>query len=52
MQISDMIGMSVETIEHYCLHADRKASGQAVLREIRERNENGVVNHLKNGKQK
>lgn len=37
LQISDMVGMSVEMVERYCRHADRKAGGQAVLREIRER---------------
>ena len=36
-QISDMVGMSVEMVERYCRHADRKAGGQAVLREYRER---------------
>lgn len=52
LQISDMVGMSVEMVEHYCRHADRKASGQAVLREYRERNDDGIVKHWKNGKQK
>lgn len=51
-QIGDMVGMSVDMIEHYCRHADRKASGQAVLRELRERNEDETVKRLKNGKQK
>lgn len=31
LQISDMVGLSVEMVEHYCRGADRKASGQAVL---------------------
>lgn len=35
LQISDMIGMSAEMVELYCRHADRKASGQAVLRELK-----------------
>ncbi|WP_083701109.1 tyrosine-type recombinase/integrase [Gemmobacter megaterium] len=39
LQISDMVGMSVETVERYCRHADRKAGGQAVLRQIKERNQ-------------
>lgn len=52
LQISDMVGMSVEMVEHYCRHADRKASGQAVLRQLRERSDNTPVKRLKNGKQK
>lgn len=52
LQISDMVGMSVETVEHYCRHADRKASGQAILRELEEQNETKIVKHWKNGKQK
>lgn len=52
LQISDMVGMSVEMVEHYCRHADRKASGQAVLRDIRERNGDETVKLWKNGKQK
>ena len=52
LQISDMVGMSVEMVEHYCRHADRKASGQAVLRELQERNADEIVKPLKNGKQK
>lgn len=51
-QIADMIGMSVEIIEHYCRYADRKASGQAVLRKLRERNEDQIVKRLENGNQK
>lgn len=52
LQISDMVGMSVEMVEHYCRYADRKASGQAVLREYREHKKTGIVKQLKNGKQK
>jgi integrase len=52
LQISDMVGMSVEMVEHYSRHADRKASGQAVLREIRERKDDRIVKPLQNGKQK
>lgn len=52
LQISDMIGMSVEMVEHYSRYADRKASGQAVLRELRERNESKVVKRRENGKPK
>lgn len=52
LQISDMVGMSVEMVEHYCRHADRKASGQAILRDIREQKDNSTVKHWKNGKQK
>lgn len=37
LQISDMVGLSVEMIEHYCRGADRKASGQAVLLEMKEK---------------
>lgn len=49
LQISDMVGMSVEMVEHYCRYADRKASGQAILREYREQNQADVVKPLKNG---
>ena len=52
LQISDMVGMSVEMVEHYCRHADRKASGQAILREIQEQNVERTVKQLENGKQK
>lgn len=52
LQISDMVGMSVEIVEHYSRYADRKASGQAVLREIREQKDNQIVKHWKNGNQK
>jgi len=51
-KISDMVGMSVEMVEHYSRHADRKASGQAVLRELREQSDDKTVKHWKNGKQK
>lgn len=44
-QISDMVGMSVEMVERYCRHADRKAGGQAVLREIRERQTTKTVKY-------
>lgn len=43
LQISDMIGMSVETVEHYCRHADRKVGGKAVLRDLRERKQGKAV---------
>ena len=43
LQISDMVGMSVEMVERYCRHADRKRGGQAVLREIRERQQEETV---------
>lgn len=36
-QISDMVGMSVEMIERYCRHQDKKAAAVEVLREYRER---------------
>jgi len=52
LQISDMVGMSVEMVEHYSRHADRKASGQAVLRGLREKNDDTVVKHWKNGNRK
>lgn len=52
LQISDMVGMSVEMVEHYSRYADRKASGQDVLRELRERKDEQTVKHWKNGKQK
>ena len=51
LQISDMVGMSVEMVEHYCRHADRKVSGQAILREYREQKDEQIVKHWKNGKQ-
>ncbi|MEM9899916.1 MAG: integrase [Pseudomonadota bacterium] len=50
--ISDMVGMSVEMVEHYSRHADRKASGQAILREMREQSDEANVKPWKNGKQK
>jgi len=52
LQISDMVGMSVEMVEHYCRYADRKASGQAILRVYRAQNDKKIVKRLKNGKQK
>jgi integrase len=42
-QISDMIGMSPAMIERYCRYADRKAGGQAVLLQLRERNRDKTV---------
>ncbi|MGX0875975.1 integrase [Roseovarius sp. MBR-154] len=44
-QISDMVGMSVEMIERYCRYADRKAGGQAVLRDLKERKQDKIVKH-------
>lgn len=52
LQISDMVGMSVEMVEHYCRYADRKASGQAILREYREPRDEQIVKPWKNGKHK
>ena len=49
LQISDMVGMSAEMVEHYSRYADRKASGQAVLRGIRERESGRNVKQWKNG---
>lgn len=44
LQITDMVGMSPAMVERYCRHADRKAGGQAVLRELKQgQNENGTV---------
>ena len=43
MQISDAIGMSVEMVERYLRYADRKAGGQAILLEMRERNKDSAV---------
>lgn len=37
LQISDTIGLSVEMVEKYSRHADRKAGGKAVLGAYRER---------------
>lgn len=37
LQISATIGMSVEMVERYSRHQDRKAAAKAVLREYRER---------------
>lgn len=51
-KISDMVGMSVEMVEHYSRYADRKASGQAVLREFQERQDGQIVKRLENAKQK
>jgi integrase len=52
LQISDMVGMSVEMVEHYCRHADRKASGQKILQGAREQAANATVKPLENGQQK
>ncbi|EDM71457.1 Integrase [Roseobacter sp. AzwK-3b] len=52
LQISDMVGMSVEMVESYSRHADRKASGQAVLREFQERDASQIVKRLESGKRK
>lgn len=43
LQISDMVGMSVETVEHYSRHTNRKAGGQAVLRDLQERKQAKTV---------
>jgi len=51
-QISDMVGMSVEMVEHYSRYADRKVSGQAVLREFQERHNAATVKRLENEKRK
>lgn len=51
-QIADMVGMSIEMIERYSRYADRKASGQAVLRDIKERMQDKTVKPLKTGKRK
>ncbi len=52
LQISDMVGMSVEMVEYYCRYADRKASGQAILREYQEQKESSTVKHWKTGRNK
>ncbi|WP_300019413.1 hypothetical protein [uncultured Roseobacter sp.] len=52
LQISDMVGTSVEMIEHYRRYADRKANGQVVLRDLREHKEEKIVKHWKSGKSK
>ena len=36
-QISDIVGMSMQTIERYCRFADKKASGKAALFSLTER---------------
>lgn len=51
-QIADMVGMSVPMIEHYSRYADRKASGQAVLRDLQEHKQDKTVKHWKTGKRK
>ena len=42
-----MVGMSVEMIERYSRYADRKAGGQAVLRDLKERKQDKTVKHWK-----
>ncbi|UMA65699.1 integrase [Roseivivax marinus] len=51
LQISDFVGLSVDMVERYSRHADRKANGQALLRTMREQNEGEVVKRLEIGKQ-
>lgn len=41
LQISDMVGLSAEMVEGYSRGADRKASGQAVLRSIKAQAQTG-----------
>lgn len=36
-QISDIVGMSMATIDHYCRFADRKTSGKAALIQMKRR---------------
>lgn len=48
LQISDMVGLSVEMVERYCRHADRKAQAEATVREFRERENGATVKPLKN----
>lgn len=43
LQISDMVGMSVPMVERYCRYADRKAGGQAVLLQMKERKQDKIV---------
>jgi transposase-like protein len=43
--------MPVEMVEQYGRHADRKASGQAVFRELRGRTDDTTVKHWKRGNQ-
>lgn len=52
LRISGMVGMSDEMVKHYSRYADLKASGKVALREYREPNEDKIVKHLENGKQK
>lgn len=42
-QISDITGMSLQTIERYCRFADKKANGQAALISLAERAKNKTV---------
>jgi integrase len=43
LQITDMIGMSAPMVDRYSKYADRKAGGQAVLLELRERKSHTTV---------
>ncbi len=52
LQISDMVGMSVPMVERYCRYADRKAGGQAVLLQMKERKQAKIVKRGKTGKRK
>lgn len=52
-QISDIVGMSLPTIERYCRFADRKASGKAALEAlIRNEAKAPTVKRSKSAKQK
>ncbi|MGS4944475.1 hypothetical protein ACVDG3_03265 [Meridianimarinicoccus sp. RP-17] len=46
---TDMLGISMEMVEHFRRHADRKASGQAVLRQVQVRNGGRDHKAAKNG---
>jgi integrase len=41
-QISDIVGMSMQTIERYCRFADKKASGKAALLSLTQRRKKNV----------
>jgi len=52
-QISDIVGMSLPTIERYCRFADRKASGKAALEALIRNEANApTVKRSKSAKQK
>lgn len=51
-QIGDMVGMSLEIVEHYCRHEDKKVSAQHVLKEEREKRQSEIVKPLENGNRK